>query len=233
MTSVDDVAGSNIAAPGGGAGVKRASGILGPLAVGLALLSAAVTFLVLTGLTPVLPTHEVVVTVLLANAATVLILLAVIMREVVLIVQARRRGRAGARLHVRIVGLFSVIAAVPAILVAIVASITLDRGLDRWFSSRTQALIANSLTVAEVYFREHAAMIRSDIMAMAFDVGRARPLFDQDRARFRQFLTAQAAVRGLPNVIMIRSDLSVIERADDQNPGHEVPPPAAGALADV
>src|SRR5262249_61022173 len=128
--------------------------------------------------------------------------------EVVLIVQARRRGRAGARLHVRIVGLFSVIAAVPAILVAIVASITLDRGLDRWFSSRTQALIANSLTVAEVYFREHAAMIRSDIMAMAFDVGRAKPLFDQDLARFRQLLTAQAPVRGLPDVIMNRSSHS-------------------------
>jgi len=234
MTSVDDVAGSNIAAPGGGAGVKLTSGILGPLAVGLALLSAAVTFLVLTGLTPVLPTHEVVVTVLLANVATVLILLAIIAREVVLIIQARRHGRAGARLHVRIVGLFSVIAAVPAILVAIVASVTLDRGLDRWFSSRTQALIANSLTVAEVYFREHAAMIRSDIMAMAFDVGRAKPLFDQDRARFRQFLTAQAAVRGLPNVIIVSSDLSVIERTEDQRPGqHEVPPPAAGALADV
>jgi two-component system nitrogen regulation sensor histidine kinase NtrY len=234
MTSVDDVAGSNVAAPGGGAGVKLASGILGPLAVGLALLSAAVTFVVLTGLTPVSPTHEVVVTVLLANVATVLILLAIIAREVLLIVQAWRRGRAGARLHVRIIGLFSVIAAVPAILVAIVASITLDRGLDRWFSSRTQALIANSLTVAEVYFHEHAAMIRSDIVAMAFDVGRAKPLFDQDRARFRQFLTAQAAVRGLPNVAIIRSDLSVIERTEDQRPGqHDVPPPAAGALADV
>jgi two-component system nitrogen regulation sensor histidine kinase NtrY len=234
MTSVDEVAGSNIAAPGGGSGLKLASGILGPLAVGLALLSAAVTFLVLTGLTPVLPTHEVVVTVLLANVATVLILLAIIAREVALIVQARRRGRAGARLHVRIVGLFSVIAAVPAILVAVVASITLDRGLDRWFSSRTQALINNSLTVAEVYFREHAAMIRSDIMAMAFDIGRAKPLFDQDRQRFRQFLTAQAEVRGLPNVIVVRSDLSVIERTDQPRPDrNEVSPPAAGALADV
>jgi two-component system nitrogen regulation sensor histidine kinase NtrY len=234
MTSIDEVAGSNVAAPGGGAGLKLASGILGPLAVGLALLSAAVTFLVLTGLTPVLPTHEVVVTVLLANAATVIILLAIIVREVGLIVQARRRGRAGARLHVRIVGLFSVIAAVPAILVAIVASITLDRGLDRWFSSRTQALIANSLTVAEVYFREHAAMIRNDIMAMAFDIGRAKPLFDQDRARFRQFLTVWAAGRNLPNVAIIRSDLSVIERTGDPRPGQDdVPPPAAGALADV
>src|SRR5215475_6507568 len=126
MTSVDEPAGSNIAARGAGER-KLASGILGPFAVGLALLSAAITFLVLTGLTPVLPTHEVVVTVLLANVVTVLILLAIIVREVVLIILARRRGRAGARLHVRIVGLFSVIAAVPAILVAIVASITLDR----------------------------------------------------------------------------------------------------------
>src|SRR5580704_14220220 len=234
MTSVDEVAGSNIARPGGGPGLKLGSGILGPLAVGLALLSAAVTFLVLTGLTPVLPTHEVVVTVLLANVATVLILLAIIVREVGLIVQARRHGRAGARLHVRIVGLFSVIAAVPAILVAVVASITLDRGLDRWFSSRTQALIANSLTVAQVYFREHAVMIRSDIMAMAFDIGRAKPLFDQDRQRFRQFFTIQAANRNLPNVIMIHSDLSVIERTDQPRPGHDdVLPPAAGALADV
>ena len=39
--------------------------------------------------------------------------------------------------HVRIVGLFSVMAAVPAILLALVASITLDRGLDRWFSVTT------------------------------------------------------------------------------------------------
>src|SRR5262249_17451845 len=154
--------------------------------------------------------------------------------EVLLLVQARGHGRAGARLHVRIVGLFSVIAAVPAILVAIVASITLDRGLDRWFSSRTQALIANSLTVAEVYFREHAAMIRSDIVAMAFDVGRAKPLFDQDRARFHQFLTAQAAVRGLPNVAIITGAARARGRPKNQPPGRdEGRPPAAGALADV
>ena len=72
-----------------------------------------------------------VVTLLGVNAVAVLLLLAIIAREVWNIVQARRRGRAAARLHVQIVGLFSVIAAAPAVLVAVVASITLDRGLDR------------------------------------------------------------------------------------------------------
>src|SRR5262244_4662667 len=79
--------------------------VLGLAAVALALLSALVTFVVLAGLTPIPPTHEVVVTLLLANAATVLLLVAVIAREVWGVVQARRRGRAAARLHVRIVAL--------------------------------------------------------------------------------------------------------------------------------
>ena len=85
---------------------------LGLAAVAVALLSAFVTFVVLAGLTPIAPTHEVVVSLLLANAVTVLLLIVVITREVWGVVQARRRGRAAARLHVRIVALFSIIAAV-------------------------------------------------------------------------------------------------------------------------
>ena len=161
------------------------------------MLSAFATFVVLADLTPITPTHAVVVTLLLINAVTVFLLVGIIAREVWLVVQARRRGRAAARLHVRIVGLFAVIAAVPAILVAVVASVTLDRGLDRLFSTRTRAIIENSLIVADAYLQEHAQLIRGDIMAMSFDVTRAKPLFDSERERFKQFFTAQARVRGL------------------------------------
>src|SRR6202011_4542344 len=126
-----------------------------PFAVGIALLSAFLTFVVLSGLTPIEPTREVVVSFLLINAATILLLVAIIIREVWQVVQARRRGRAAARLHVQIVGLFSVIAVLPAVLVAVVASITLDRGLDRLFSVRTRAVIQNSLIVSQAYLNEH------------------------------------------------------------------------------
>ena len=61
----------------------------------LAMLSAFATFVVLADLTPIAPTHEVVVTLLLINAVTVFLLLGIIAREVWLVVQARRRGRAG------------------------------------------------------------------------------------------------------------------------------------------
>ena len=73
-----------------------------------------------------------------------------------------------------------------------VASTTLDRGLDRFFSTRTRAMIEQSLIVANAYVSEHAQAIRGEIMAMAFDLGRAKPMFDQDRDRFRKFFTAQA-----------------------------------------
>src|SRR5262245_41390073 len=96
---------------------------LGLPAVPLAVRSALLTFVVLAGLTPIAPTHEVVVTLLLANAVTVFLLVLVIAREVWGVVQARRRGRAAARLHVRIVALFSIVAAVPVIVVAVVASV--------------------------------------------------------------------------------------------------------------
>ncbi len=196
--------------------VARLTRALGVVAVVLALLSALATFLVLAGLTPILPTHEVVVTLLIVNAITVALLVGVIGREIWRVLQARRRGRAGARLHVRIVALFSLIAAVPAILVAVVASVTLDRGLDRLFSRQTHTLIENSLIVADAYVREHAQIVRGDAIATAIELARAKPLFDQKRDQFRQFLAVQAAIRGLPVVMMIDKDLNIIEQAESQ-----------------
>src|SRR6185437_9668084 len=200
----------------------------GLTAVGLALLSAFVTFIVLADFTPIVPTHYVVVTLLLTNAATGLLLLGIIGREVWQVVQSRRVGQAGSRLHFRIVGLFSLIAAAPAILVAIVASVTLDRGLDRLFSARTQAALQNSLIVAEAYLRDHAQIVRSDIMVMAFNVSANKTVFDTDHEKLQQFLTFQASVRGLGAAIVLDKNLKVVERAQvPTNQTFAIPPSEA------
>jgi len=193
---------------------RRLTSYFAPFMVVMSLLSALVTFLILTGMTRISPTHNVVVTVLLANAAMVAVLFVVVAWEVINVIRAQRRGRAGARLHGRIVLLFGIVAVVPAILVAVIASITLDRGLDRWFSQRTRAIIGNALTVAETYVREHGLNIRQDLVAMASDLTRMKELYDTDRTKFRQVLTFQAQVRGVPSAVLIRSDLTVLEKAD-------------------
>ena len=227
MASANDIVSGDV----GAAAPKLSLRVMGLIAVAFALISATLTFAVLAGLTPIAPTHQVVVTMLAVDAFAALLLTAVIGREIWNIMQARRHGRAGARLHVRIIGLFSVIAAVPTVLVAIVATITLDRGLAPWFSDRIQSVIQQSLTVAQLYLNEQGALIRSETAAMAVDMGRAKPLFDSERERFKQLLDAQAKVRGLPLALIVHSDLTVIERANVEGIADIAPPPASGALS--
>jgi two-component system, NtrC family, nitrogen regulation sensor histidine kinase NtrY len=205
------------AAPFDSSHAQSTGGILrkwvAPFAVGIALLSAFLTFMVLSGLTPVDPTRQVVYSFLLINAATILLLVVIIAREVWLVIQARRRGRAAARLHIQIVTLFSVIAVLPAVVVAIVANVTLDRGLDRLFSGPTRAAIENSLNIARAYVNEHAYLINGDILAMANDLSNARPLFDQDRQSFFELLTNNATLRNLPGAMLIDKDRNVLVSA--------------------
>src|SRR3984885_3336657 len=200
--------------------------LLAPIAIGLALVSAFLTFVVLTGLTHIEPTREVAVSFILMNGATILVLVGIILREVWQVMQARRRGRAAARLHVQIVSLFSIMAVLPAVLVAIVANVTIERGLDRLFSGPTREVIENSLIIARAYMQEHAQLIRGDILGMANDIGRARPLYDQDRQSFREFLTTSAASRNLPGAMLIDKDRHVLESAETGIPLAFAAPPA-------
>jgi two-component system, NtrC family, nitrogen regulation sensor histidine kinase NtrY len=199
--------------------------LLAPIAIGLALVSAFLTFVVLTGLTRIEPTREVAVSFMLMNGATILVLVGIIAREVWQVMQARRRGRAAARLHVQIVSLFSIMAVLPAVLVAIVANLTIERGLDRLFSGPTREVIQNSLIIARAYMQEHAQLIRGDIIGMAADIGRARPLYDQDRQSFREFLTASAASRNLPGAMLIDKDRHILESAETGIPLAFAAPP--------
>ncbi|MEZ5841038.1 MAG: hypothetical protein R3D02_11675 [Hyphomicrobiales bacterium] len=143
-----------------GTGRRGVMRYLAPGVFVLAFISAISTFLVLTGLTPIMPTEAVVVWALAINGVLIASMTALIVRELWTLWIARRRRRAASGLHVRVVTLFSLVAAIPAILVAAAASVTLERGLDRWFSERTQSIIGTSLAVAQAYVREHSHALR-------------------------------------------------------------------------
>ncbi len=214
-------------------GVGRCGAGWRPFAVALALLSALLTFLVLTGLTSIEPTREVVSSFLAINAGTILLLIGIIVREVWQMIQARRRGRAAARLHVQIVSLFSIVAVLPAVLVAVVANVTIERGLDRLFSGPTKEVIQNSLIIARAYVQEHAQVIRGDILGMANDVSRVPLLFDQDRQSFLELLTSSAAARNLPGAMLMGKDANPILSAETGGVPLAFAPPAPEFLQNV
>jgi two-component system, NtrC family, nitrogen regulation sensor histidine kinase NtrY len=100
------------------------------------------------------------------------------------------------------------------VLVALVANVTIDRGLDRLFSGPTREVIENSLIIARAYMQEHAQLIRGDILGMANDIAHARPLYDQDRRSFRELLTGSAISRNLPGAMLIDKDRRILETAE-------------------
>jgi two-component system nitrogen regulation sensor histidine kinase NtrY len=233
-----DTAPSGGAEPTGGltGGVRprrRLTFTLGLITVVLSLCSGLATYLILTGLTPIIPTHRVVVGVLLINLMLVLAMIVIIAWQVTGLWLARHRQAAGAQLHVRIVSLFSVIAVVPAIVLAIFASISLNRGLDHWFSDRTKSIIQNSIDVATAYLQEHGQVIRADTVTMARDIDEAVELVKSQPQGFGNFLTAQAAIRALPMAYLIDGDGKILATAASMPEyPYKAPPKEAMELAE-
>jgi two-component system nitrogen regulation sensor histidine kinase NtrY len=204
---------------------RRLPFTLGLITMVLSLISGLATYAILTGLTPIVPTHLVVVGVLLINLVLVLAMLVIIAWQVGALWLARRRQIAGAQLHARVVSLFSVIAVVPAILLAIFASISLDRGLDHWFSVRTKSIIQNSIDVATAYLQEHGQVIRTDTLGMAKDIDEAVDLVRSQPQGFGTFLSAQASIRALPMAYLIDGDGRVLATAASMPEFPYRPPP--------
>ncbi|MBU0737094.1 MAG: PAS domain-containing sensor histidine kinase [Alphaproteobacteria bacterium] len=213
---------------------RRASFALpGLLLAGGALLCASLTLPILLGLTAIEPTSEVLIASAVINSLFIVGLMFLIGREVMRLFKARNRGRAAARLHVRIVALFSIIAITPAILVAIFASITLNVGLDRWFSIRTQSIVSSSMNVAQAYMLESASYLQGQTISMANDLERNRALFYLDRQGFVDLMTRQARGRGMLGAFLVREDGSAITQADidTDKPLPAIPRDALGSAA--
>ncbi len=197
-----------------------------------AIISGGVTYAHLTGMMPYEPTPQVLVILLLVNLTLVLTLAALILWRLVGLWAERRSGAAGARLHLRLVAQFSIIAVVPAVLVAVFAGLSLNLGVEAWFSERVRAALDNSVSVANAYVEEHKQVIRSDALAMAFDLNRAGPLIQNDQKRIVDLLRTEAQIRALPAVYLIDSTGRVLASARlEEMP--EQPPPAMSQIEEA
>ncbi len=112
--------------------------------------------------------------VVLADIVYILLIATLIARRILRMIAARRNRSAGSQLHLRLTGVFSFIALVPTVLVAIFATITLQFGLEGWFSTRVQQVVSNSLLAAEAYESEHRITLTTDAQTLANFIERQR-----------------------------------------------------------
>ena len=105
--------------------------------------------------------------IILADLIYILVVAALVLREVARIVASRRAQSAGSKLHLRLTTIFALLALVPTVVVAILATLSLNLGLETWFSDRVSTALGNSVDAAVAYQQEHRDDLQQDAVALA------------------------------------------------------------------
>ncbi len=112
--------------------------------------------------------------ILLADLVYILVVAALVLSQVARLIAARRAKSAGSRLHLRLTGVFALLALIPTVTVAIFAGLTVNVGLEGWFSDRVRQVVGSSLAAAQAYEAEQRSDLAEDARALAFSIDEAR-----------------------------------------------------------
>lgn len=144
--------------------------------------------------------------ILLADMIYILLVAGLVLARVMRMIADRRSQSAGSALHLRLTGVFAFVALVPTILVAVFAVLTVNIGLEGWFSDRVSNVVSASLTAAQAYEDEQTRALKDDASALGafLNLAKQKTFFLQDD-QVRPILTqGQAAIqRGMKEVFLI------------------------------
>ncbi len=191
-------------------------GLWRQFAVALAVAAVAAgiaTYLALTGAPPFQSSPTAVLSLLNLDLVLLLALGALVAKRLLQVWAERRRGLAGSRLQIRLVVLFSLIAVLPTIIIAVFSYLFFTFGVESWFSDKVRTAISESLVVAEAYLHEHQQAIRADVLAMANDLNRDALKLQLDPKNLEQVVSAQAAMRGLTEAMVFDRGGHVLARS--------------------
>ena len=139
---------------------------------------------------------------LVANLIPAIALMVLFSRKVAMD-RAARGGLGSGRLHTRLVALFSVIAAVPTVLVAIFASLLFQSGLEFWFSDRARGMLENTVQVARSTYDSEVERVANETVTMSSDVAGYLRAITIDDPRFAEaFGRNQVLNRSLSEAII-------------------------------
>ena len=129
-----------------------------------------------------------------------------VLSQIARLIAARRDKSAGSRLHLRLSGAFAFLALMPTVSVAVFAVLTVNVGLEGWFSERVRDAIGNSRTAAEAYQNQQRADLQQDAVVLGRFLDHSRTVdFFIDDAKLREKLVqGQSQIqRGLQEAYVI------------------------------
>ena len=178
----------------------------------LALFSGIGTYTVFAKSGVAGPNPDVVLGFMYLNLGLLIVIGLLVSKRLLRIWSQRRQGLAGSQLHTRMVVLFSVVAVIPTIVVALFSVFLFDFGIRSWFTERIGAAVDSSQAVAEAYLEEHRRNITGDALAMAFDLNRQAPFLMARPKQLAKFIQAQAAIRNLTEAVVFETSGEVLAK---------------------
>ncbi|MGI8706152.1 MAG: sensor histidine kinase [Sphingomicrobium sp.] len=140
---------------------------------------------------------------LVANLIPAIALMVLLSRRFAM-TRAAEGGSGTGRLHTRLVALFSVIAAVPTVLVAIFASLLFQSGLEFWFSDRARGMLENTVEVARGAYRFELGRVANEAITMSSDVAGYLEIASIEDPRIVEGLAVQTYNRSLNEAAILR-----------------------------
>jgi len=117
--------------------------------------------------------------------------------------RAEESGLGSGRLHVRLVALFSVVAAVPTVVVAIFASVLLQSGQEFWFSNRAQGMFEKTTSLAQSIYDSEVQRVASETVTASHDLAGYLQQISIEDPRFAEaFTKLQVYQRSLSEAVI-------------------------------
>ncbi|MEO5578898.1 MAG: HAMP domain-containing protein, partial [Sphingomicrobium sp.] len=177
-----------------------------------AILLFSVSILVNSGKPGTFLSPPLIALLLIANLIPAIALMVLLSRRVAM-ARAEKGGLAGGQLHTRLVALFSVIAAVPTVMVAIFASLLFQSGLEFWFSDRAKGMIENSVELARTTYSREVERVSLQTVTMSGDLaGYLREVSITDPL-FADGFGRQVLQRELSEAIIVQVDAKGVVRS--------------------
>ena len=149
---------------------------------------------------------------LIANLLPAIALMVLYSRRVA-VRRAEQGGLGSGRLHVRLVALFSALAAVPTVLVAIFASLLFQSGLEFWFSNRARSMLENTVQIARGSYSAENERVAAETVTMSGDLAQYLRLVPRDDPRFVEGFGRQVLNRNLSEAIIVNVGADGVPRS--------------------
>jgi two-component system nitrogen regulation sensor histidine kinase NtrY len=172
--------------------VRNKPGLRRTLTIGLlvaALASGIATYAATTGAIPIPPETQFLLRRL--DVLLLALLAGIVVWQLVELWLARRRGLVGARLRVRLVLWFSLVALAPAVIISAFSFLFFVFGLDSWFSQRVRTAVNESLFIATAYLREHQEGVVIGTGTLVLSLKQRGPIDLENVEYYERLMTAQ------------------------------------------